>query len=120
MSRTRRPRLAGCASLVVGGWEGAPRARGDVGLCVRAQMAAFDDEKTKLISEAEAEGMVLRFTGSIDVANNKVRRSWLHAHEPGSFCLCFLFVSPWPFDGSPLHLSSVAPLLHRCCNGPFP
>jgi len=35
------------------------------------QMAAFDDEKTKLMEEAEKNNMVLRFTGSVDVANKK-------------------------------------------------
>lgn len=35
------------------------------------EMAAFDDEKTELMAEAEKENMVLRFVGSIDVANKK-------------------------------------------------
>ena len=34
-------------------------------------MAAFDDEKTSLMAEADKEDMVLRFVGSIDVANKK-------------------------------------------------
>jgi len=35
------------------------------------EMAAFDDEKTELMAEADKENMVLRFVGSIDVANKK-------------------------------------------------
>lgn len=35
------------------------------------EMAAFDDEKTSLMAEADKEDMVLRFVGSIDVANKK-------------------------------------------------
>ena len=45
-------------------------------------MAAYDDEKTKLIEEAEKSGMVLRFTGSIDVANKKVPRPYTLHPEP--------------------------------------
>jgi len=35
------------------------------------EMAAFDDEKTALMAEAEKDNMVLRFVGSIDVKNQK-------------------------------------------------
>lgn len=35
------------------------------------EMSAFDDEKTTLMAEADKENMVLRFVGSIDVANKK-------------------------------------------------
>jgi len=35
------------------------------------EMAAFDDEKTALMAEAEKDDMVLRFVGSIDVVNKK-------------------------------------------------
>jgi aspartokinase/homoserine dehydrogenase 1 len=35
------------------------------------EMAKFDDEKTALMAEADAKGMVLRFVGVVDVENKK-------------------------------------------------
>mmetsp|Transcript_41448 Transcript_41448/g.48329 ORF Transcript_41448/g.48329 Transcript_41448/m.48329 type:complete len:411 (+) Transcript_41448:33-1265(+) len=36
------------------------------------EMAAFDDDKTKLMADADAAGQVLRYVGVVDVANQKV------------------------------------------------